>query len=119
MAAVDAAAHTQVAVVNMDLVLGSPLGLVDRNTLDGPAGSRCRKRRTGRLAARAGSRLEREGRRSLVSEEARSRMGRRHTEVLAGDSLAGGSFVGWRSWAGVGSRCWVGRDIDCRGLTWW
>ena len=116
------AVHTQAAAVwSRGLVPGSLLGLVDRNTPDGPAGSRYRKRRTGRLADRAGSRLGRGARRSLVAAEARSRMGRRRIGVLGGDSLAGDSFAGGRNWAGVGSRCWVGRSggIGCRGLTWW
>ena len=113
------AAHSQVAAVpSMDLGRGSLLGLVDHSTLDGPAGSRYHKRRTGRLADRAGSRLGRGARRNLVDEGARSLMGRRRTGVLVGDNLAGGNFVGGRSWAGVGSRCWVGRgDIGCKGLT--
>ena len=116
------AVHSQAAAVwSRDLVPGSLLGLVVRNTPDGPAGSRYRKRRTGRLAARAGSRLGMGARRSLVAAEARSRKERRRIAVLVVDSLAGNSFAGGRSWAGVGSRCWVGRkrDTDCRGLTLW
>lgn len=113
------------AVVGHSLVEGDTglafrsLGYAGRSSLGGLAGSRCRRRRIGRLVGRAGNRPGTGVRTSLGGEVGRSPVVRRCIGALVGDSLVGGTLGIESSRAEVGNRRRIGSwgDIGCMGLT--